>query len=618
VGRWWAGTLVVLLCGAPLFAEQRSAALSSGGRVLLDDDHAIILSVQPHKGDAWSRLALRTTGKAGNWKSLAELNGMQGQLMTERPVRVPLSMAKPELQRLMLRELFPGDRETPTGWVHKVILGGNDGEGESLWRIAEWFTGDGANYSIIKSANAANRLLTKKGDLIVIPRTILSPHFQPAGEGKRPVAEAEDDPAEIALAKSTRVTSRVANQPIPSLTVEASAYGPGVLAYGDAGGRPVAVYRLKKGEALYSSVAIRFTGRVYARDVSEVVDQIVRFNGIENVSRIPAGFPVQIPMELLLPEFRPRNDPRRLEQEESRRESARIVKRVKAKDLKGVHVILDAGHGGRDVGTSHGDIWESDYVYDLVCRLKDLLENKTQARVWVTTRSASSGYRIANANVIPRQTDHIVLTSPSYQLDNPIVGVHLRWYLANSILTRLTRKSVAAEKVVFLSIHADSLHPSLRGAMVYVPGQRFVEGTFSKKEKVYLARAEVRENPTVRQSEDEALLAEGLSTDFAHKLIDSIAEANLQVHPFKPIRDNVVRDGKEWVPAVIRYNKIPTRVLLEVCNLGNEEDRNLIKTKKYRQSVAEAVKDALIQFFALRQDNAPTLRVASKPKSAAK
>ena len=46
--------------------------------------------------------------------------------------------------------------------------------------------------------------------------------------------------------------------------------------------------------------------------------------------------------------------------------------------------------------------------------------------------------------------------------------------LANEIFAELTAKeSVAPEKVVFLSLHADSLHRSMRGATVYVPGERY-------------------------------------------------------------------------------------------------------------------------------------------------
>ena len=84
------------------------------------------------------------------------------------------------------------------------------------------------------------------------------------------------------------------------------------------------------------------------------------------------------------------------------------------------------------------------------------------------------------------------------------------------------------------------------------------------------------------------------------------------VHPFNPIRDNVVRNGREWVPAVIRYNVVPTRLLLEVCNLGNEKDRKLMTTKSYRQQVAEAVVEGLRSFFDEDEDAPAAPKVASK------
>jgi hypothetical protein len=109
--------------------------------------------------------------------------------------------------------------------------------------------------------------------------------------------------------------------------------------------------------------------------------------------------------------------------------------------------------------------------------------------------------------------------------------------------------------------------------MAYVPGAEFVKGSYRKKGDIYLTRAEVREQPEVTHSRDEALLAEGVSRDFAESVMASFARNGLKVHPFEPVRDNVIRRGHEWVPAVIRHNVVPTRMLLEVCNLGNTRDR---------------------------------------------
>jgi N-acetylmuramoyl-L-alanine amidase len=598
VRTWWVGILgffFVAAAGSAASTPLATARLTDENRAALDRSYDIQLIVSPHPGDAWSRLARRMTGDAENWHTIAELNQAGPNLTTEGQIRIPLAMLKPALQRQIAAALFPRDTRTPEGWRHHVI--GGDIEGESLWKIAEWFTGDGAHYAALREANPGQALSTHKDDVILIPRKLLSAAFIGETEGVNApktarVRKAEDDPVERASANEVPAEPAVEVVPggLPSLTYDRTA------------AEPYAVYRLQKGEALYSSVAIRFTGRVYSKDVGDVLERLVKFNAIDDVARIPIGHAVKIPMELLLPEYRPLDDPTRVAKEQTRRESARMARRVEARNLRGIQVILDAGHGGRDVGTTHDGLWESTYVYDVMCRLKSVMEKKSAATVWTTTRSKHSGFSIPDDDELDDATDHIVLTSPRYVLSDPVVGVNLRWYLANSIFRRAMKKRVPAEKVIFVSIHADSLHPSLRGTMAYIPGERYVTGSFTKNDDVYLARAEVRESPTVTHSEDESLEAEGLSRDLAESIMASLDRAGLRVHPFNPVRDNVVRNGREWVPAVIRYNKVPTRLLLEVCNMGNPKDLAMMKTKRYRQRLAEAIYRGIVDFYADSDD----------------
>jgi len=543
------------------------------------------------------------------WKELAEANDAGEQLNTEKSVHVPLRLLRPELQRQILKSLFPKDRLIDSGWRH-VIAGGSGIEGETLWNIAEWFTGDGANYPAIRKANPAQGLSTRPGDVIVVPTQLLAAAFGGSSEGQNAptpateIRKPEDDPVERTSENDHASATALEAVALAEVTSSAS------LSYDRSGSEPFAVYRLQKGEALYSSVAIRFTGRVYAKDVGDVLDRLVKFNGIDDVSKIPVGYPVKIPMSLLLPEYLPENDPTRMAREQQKLASAKLAKRTRAKGLTGVRVILDAGHGGRDVGTEHDGVFESTYVYDVMCRLKKIIEKKSAATVLTTTKSADAGYEVAENDALDdAPNDQIVLTTPRYELDDPVIGVHLRWYLANSIFRNAIREGLAKEKVVFVSLHADSLHPSLRGAMVYIPGERYVQGSFKKSEKVYLARAEVRERPVVTHSEEESLQAEGLSRDLGDSIIDSFENADLKVHPFAPVRDNVVRGGREWVPAVIRYNLVPTRVLVELCNLGNPRDRALMQTRTYRQKVAQAIYDGIVNFYRVT-DTRPMARTA--------
>jgi len=360
-----------------------------------------------------------------------------------------------------------------------------------------------------------------------------------------------------------------------------------------------AVYRLRKGEALYSSVVVRFTGRLDAIDVNELAMTIAARSGIENVHAIPVGFPVKVPLEYLSEEFLPKDDPRSLEHAREKAESAQFARPEIARGLAGVRVILDAGHGGRDTGTLHGGVWESTYVYDVACRLRKILSERTRAEVLMTTRDTALGWKVPERDALRSARNQVLLTEPAYPLQDPTIGVNLRWYLANSLIRRPgpDGAKVPPERTVFVSLHADSLHPSVRGAMVYVPGERYLRDRYGKTGPMYAGYREVKEQPVVSFNRKERVASEGASTTLANSIISALREAGLPVHPFSPVRTHVIRGGREWVPAVLRYNRVPNRVLVELANLGNEEDRALVKTRGFRESVAESLASAVVSFF---------------------
>ncbi len=163
--KGWVGVLgAVFLSGLAMAGESRQASLGPNLTARLEPDSEIVLIAQPSNGDSWSRLALRMTGDAAHWRELARINGQGEALQRGRRVRIPLAMARERLQLEALRALFPDDAQTSKGWRHKVVAG-TALEGESLWSIAEWFTGDGANYARIREANQGQTLSTRRGDV---------------------------------------------------------------------------------------------------------------------------------------------------------------------------------------------------------------------------------------------------------------------------------------------------------------------------------------------------------------------------------------------------------------------------------------------------------------------
>jgi N-acetylmuramoyl-L-alanine amidase len=534
---------------------KRTVAISPELRVSIEDDEGVFLSARPLPGEALDAFVRRFTEDPATKKEILAGNGGMNLLRKDVFVRVPYRLLSDNYRRIAMEALFPQDHGDAKEWTHLVTSPA--GHPESLWRIAEWFTGDGSNYRSIREETRIASLPTEPGQVVRIPSRLLLPAFRIAAAASAPEAPLE--------------------------------YGR------DEKGR-YAVYRLKKGEALYTSVVIRFTGRLHAEDVRAKASEIAARNGIEDVRAIPADYAIKIPIEDLAPEFKPPDDPARIAEEKARLESEQFVNRVHAADLSGVTFVLDAGHGGRDIGAAVDGVEEARYVYDLACRVESLLREHTKAQVVATVQGGAPCRRRSADSVADARTAR-VLTHPPYPLEDPVAGVNLRWYLANAVLRSVEKTGGSEDRTVFVSLHADSLHPAVRGLMVYIPGERFLRDSFQKRGAVYSSRSEVRDAPRVSFSRRERIKAEGVSRDLAENIVRTFRAAALPLHAFQPVRRNVIRGGREWVPAILRYNRIPARVLIEVCNLNNPEDRKLLVTRSYRDKVAQALVSALVAFY---------------------
>jgi N-acetylmuramoyl-L-alanine amidase len=556
---------------AALFAA--AAALAAAGRekivsvspevrVTISGADEISLLARRLPGEGIDAFVKRLTDDPKSKKAVLAANGGLRHLRRGQFIRVPYRLLAGTYRKTAIEALFPADRATAAGWEHHVTA--PTGKPESLWRIAEWFTGEGQRYRDIKQAGAIPSLETRVEQIVLVPPRLLTPIFREAVAAAAPPAEAEAEAPKLEFAQDEK-------------------------------GR-YAIYRLRKGEALYSAVVVRFTGRLHAEDVNAKAAEIAAFNGVTDVHAMPVGFPVRIPLADLSPEFRPPDDPERIEEENTRREASQFANKVRSANLSGVTLVLDAGHGGRDTGAIVDGLEEASYVYDIACRVERLVRSGTKARV-VPIVGRDAPCAASASDRVGSSRSARVLTSPPYRIDDAATGVNLRWYLANFVLRHVGKNGGQQDRTVFLSLHADSLHPAVRGTMVYVPGEKFLGGSYRKSGEPYDSRREVREAPNVSFTRQERIEAEGISRDLAEHIVASFRAADLPLHAFEPIRRNVIRGGGEWVPAILRYNRIPARVLVEVCNLNNPEDRRLLRTRAYREEVARALVAALVNFY---------------------
>ena len=637
-GPWAAVALAVLLGVAGvdvLAAAVERARLANGDRAALVDKRALYLEALPKPGEGLITFSRRVTGSPNHAAAVGKANGNPKRLLAGVRYRVPFRLLPAHGQLAVVRALFPGDKGGAEGWQHRT-------RGESLETVAEWFSAGPGAVSNLRKRNKLGAGRLPAQTTLNIPNEILRAPFRaplvqpaaapaaapkaipavavapavapPAAAGvlaPPPTISAGAPTAESAAAVQPEAGGASVPAPATASTPEASvtseratiSAGPptpadaaGILQYGEDAAGKFAIYPLHAGEALYSSVVIRFTGRLQSEDVRAIAADIAARSGIADVTSIPIGFPVRIPFEVLLPEFLPANDPRRLEYEVEQRLAGQYKNAVQARGLDGVTVVLDSGHGGIDVGASMAGVWESLYVYDIALRVKRALETETRATVKMTTRDGAA-WTIADRDVLPFSRGHSVLTTPPFPITDTIVGVNLRWYLANSLYRHAKANGSSSDKVVFISIHADSLHPTLRGATAYIPNAAGTAGSARKNGSAFTSRKEVREEPEVRFSLKERQRSEGLSRDLAERVIAAFKSGGLGIHPFKPVRDRIFRGRRAWVPAVLRYNAVPAKFLLEVCNLANVEDRALLTTRAFRQRVAASVVDGLLSYF---------------------
>lgn len=547
---------------APLWGDAVDVIKEEGVEAQLVEGREIRLRVMPEKGDGYITLSRRLCDDEKRWPALQEANRSR-RVIAGRPIVVPWALLREEYRYLALLALFPDDHPSAKGWIHQPSAASVENYGEGLWQVALWFTGEGENWERIARSNGLPGPDIPAGKRILVPKDLLLP-----------------------------------------LLVEVERSEDGKLRYEQDAQGPYAAYSLARKEALYSAVVLRFTGLTDPKDVSEAVSRIAERSGIDDVRKIPIGFKVKIPFDLLVTDALPANHPRRIVARITKSELASVSMPKKLKSLAGVHVLLDPGHGGKDLGAIRNGIWESDYVYDIACRMKRLLEKNTGATVHMLVRDTEHGCKVFDRRKLPQNHREVVQTSPRHRNrggGSTKMGVNLRWYLANSIYARLRKKKVPSEKIVFLSLHADSLHRSLRGGMVYVPGERYRKGRFGVHGGSYRKYQEVKASKRISFSRKERLRDEAVSTRLAQAILEAYRKDKLPVHKNHPIRNHITkrvrRRTRRFAPAVLRANRVPAKVLVETVNINNKADAKLMSDPEGRQRMARAIVRGVESFF---------------------
>jgi N-acetylmuramoyl-L-alanine amidase len=561
---WLAATGLCLSPGlVSAYATEDRIQLNSELAVLVRDGRDLFLEVRPGTPTTYEGLAERFAGSRDMAAEISAGNDHEPPDRAER-LLLPFNLLHEDFRSLVLLNLFPDDRLTQEGWFHKAQAGAVPTAGEGMWQVAAWFTGDGDRFDELMEQNGMTSPELRPGQTIRIPRTALI-------RALRREAVSDD----------------------------------GSLQYGRDREGPYAGYRLKAGEAMYSSVVVRFTGRTRAENVVQLAGELATRSGISDMGDIPVGYLIKIPFAELTPEYLPVTHPRRKEAEADQVARAEALAEapvpVTQGGLEGVLVIIDPGHGGRDTGTIKYGLTEHEYVYDVACRLRRILAERTAARVEMTLKDRKTGYKPSRGDRIKSNRQGEILTHPPFLAKaegDARIGVNLRWYLANSLYRNALKSGTDKNKVVFLSLHADSRHPSLRGAMIYVPGARYRTRTYGVSGAAYAPYREVKEKPTTRFGKNQRVRSEAVSRELANQILKGFRRQGLEIPKTKPVRDSIIRSkGRRWLPAVLRGNEVPTKVLVEMLNLSNKQDAEVLGKARNREKLAAALADGILTHF---------------------
>ncbi len=516
------------------------------------DGKRILVHLQPRSGEGAFRFASWTLRNyKSNFKRIKQYNKNR-PLKKGHYVSFPFNALNDSIQSIVLQALFSNDTNEAEGWAHRVMF-----PGETISLIAGVFAKNSIppskliEYNRLKSSG--KRL--KVGDTIIVPWDWIKKELN-----LRPI--------------SVRNPLKVKK---------------------DKFGKRYAYYRIRKGESLYSAVVVRFTGRTLADDVNRMARELLKLNGIADEHRVLVNTDVKIPLEWIGEEYLIQKTPQL-------RPTVPKEKPRKKKSLKkgqSIHIILDPGHGGRDPGATFGSarkgnqVFEDETVYDISLRMARILQSKNFF-VHTTLQDPNQKHPVVKL-AVKKDEDEKVLVHPPYIVRNVRVGINMRIFLVNHIYENLIKQKIPSENILLVSLHGDALHKSLRGITVYFPDQRLRVARFKLNDKVYRRRKEYRRRIVFKYSDSRR--AARSSFAFGKTVVQTFKNAGLKTHKSFAVRGYYYRKGKRTLPAILRYSKIPTSVLVEVGNLNNAQDRNAFLKAAFREKIAATLAHSIVRHF---------------------
>lgn len=269
-------------------------------------------------------------------------------------------------------------------------------------------------------------------------------------------------------------------------------------------------------------------------------------------------------------------------------------------------LILDIGHGGNDAGAAgpippnikhlaNGAERLEEYgiVYDIGARIVALAADMTAVAVVPLATDRQSKLPIEHKLVPTPTRDLFLNTTPRYPLLSRRLKqyeeTNLRWMLANALHYRLNK---AERSFAFISLHVDSRIDGVAGISIYVPPGS-MDSVLVLPDEPYESYVEGRA-AFVSKTLAESFRDHSVSCLLGREILRNCGDRKIEICTHQLLTDIRETRTTSYIPAVLHYNVIPMRILVEVGNLLNSEDRSFLADPDNRQRVAEAILEAVV------------------------